>query len=179
MRGAGVLWANSNSAESKLQKALLLRIASIAFLMLLLLIPLVMIGGIVGDRQQLQRQVEDTVAGSFAGPQRLVGPLLVIPYVEREIAISTDESGRERKRTIEHQRQVLFATHSRDLISQVSPQNMLYLSEGNVTRLQMAMDMNDKNLVQTKTEELNDISRPYAERIMDMAIGKAMKGSKV
>ena len=109
MRGAGVLWANSNSAESKLQKALLLRIASIAFLMLLLMIPLMMIGGIVGDRQQLQRQVEDTVAGSFAGSQRLVGPLLVIPYIEREIEISTDERGREHKRTIEHQRQVLFA----------------------------------------------------------------------
>lgn len=45
--------------------------------------------------------------------------------------------------------------------------------------LQLSLDMNDKNLVQTKTEELNDISRPYAERIMDTAIGKAMKGSKI
>jgi molecular chaperone HscA len=45
--------------------------------------------------------------------------------------------------------------------------------------LQMAMDMNDKNLVQTKTEELNDISRPYAERIMDIAVGKALSGKKV
>jgi molecular chaperone HscA len=43
----------------------------------------------------------------------------------------------------------------------------------------LAMDMNDKNLVQTKTEELNNISRPYAERIMDEAIGKAMAGKKV
>lgn len=91
---------------------MVLRIASIAFLMLLLLVPLVMIGGIVANRQQLQRQVEDTVASSFAGPQRMVGPLLVIPYVEREIAISTDESGRQHKRTIEHQRQVLFVLNS-------------------------------------------------------------------
>jgi len=45
--------------------------------------------------------------------------------------------------------------------------------------LQLAMDMNDKNLVQTKTEELNDISRPYAERIMDIAVGKALSGKKV
>ena len=45
--------------------------------------------------------------------------------------------------------------------------------------LQLSLDMNDKNLIQTKTEELNDISRPYAERIMDLAIGKAMKGSKI
>jgi molecular chaperone HscA len=45
--------------------------------------------------------------------------------------------------------------------------------------LQLSLDMNDKNLIQSKTEELNDISRPYAERIMDMAIGKAMAGKKI
>jgi len=45
--------------------------------------------------------------------------------------------------------------------------------------LQLAIDMKDKNLVQAKTEELNDISRPYAERIMDSAIQKTMKGNKI
>ncbi len=45
--------------------------------------------------------------------------------------------------------------------------------------LQLSLDMNDKNLIQTKTEELNDISRPYAERIMDEAVQKAMKGNKI
>ncbi len=45
--------------------------------------------------------------------------------------------------------------------------------------LQLSLDMNDKNLVQAKTEELNEISRPYAERIMDIAVSNAMKGSKI
>ncbi len=45
--------------------------------------------------------------------------------------------------------------------------------------LQLSLDMNDKNLVQTKKEELNDISRPYAERIMDDAVSKAMAGKKI
>ncbi len=45
--------------------------------------------------------------------------------------------------------------------------------------LQLSLDMNDKNLIQTKTEELNDISRPYAERIMDYAVSKAMAGKKI
>lgn len=44
--------------------------------------------------------------------------------------------------------------------------------------LQLAMDMDDKNLIQAKTEALNDISRPYAERIMDLAVGKALSGKK-
>ena len=91
-----------------MQRSLLLRVASIAFLMLLLLVPLAMISGIVADRQRLQQQVEDTVSASFAGPQRLVGPLLVIPYVEREIIVGTDEHGRESRRTIEHPHQIVF-----------------------------------------------------------------------
>ncbi|MFZ1305444.1 MAG: Hsp70 family protein, partial [Ferruginibacter sp.] len=45
--------------------------------------------------------------------------------------------------------------------------------------LQLALDLNEKNLVQTKTEELNDISRPYAERIMDEAIQKNLAGNKI
>ncbi len=45
--------------------------------------------------------------------------------------------------------------------------------------LQLAMDLNDKNLIQLKTEELNNISRPYAERIMDAAISASMKGEEI
>ena len=48
-----------------------------------------------------------------------------------------------------------------------------------IQALQLSLEMNDKNLIQTKTEELNDISRPYAERVMDNAIGKAMAGKKI
>ena len=45
--------------------------------------------------------------------------------------------------------------------------------------LQLAVTMEDKDLIHTKIEELNNISRPYAERIMDEAIAVAMKGKTV
>ena len=45
--------------------------------------------------------------------------------------------------------------------------------------LQLAITMNDKNLIQTKIEELNEISRPFAERAMDSAVSGALKGKKV
>lgn len=91
-----------------MQKKLLLRVASILFLMVLPLIPLQMIGSIVRDRQQLQQQVEETVASSFAGAQRVVGPLLVVPYVEREIVVSTDDKGKESRHTVENQSQIVL-----------------------------------------------------------------------
>jgi len=45
--------------------------------------------------------------------------------------------------------------------------------------LQLALTMDDKDLIHSKVEALNDISRPYAERIMDQAIAVAMKGKTV
>ncbi|MEQ1516675.1 MAG: cell envelope integrity protein CreD [Usitatibacteraceae bacterium] len=91
-----------------MQKALLLRVGSIVLLTLLLLVPLGMIRSIVAERQQLQQQVENTVASSFAGSQRLIGPVLIVPYVERELVVSTDDRGKETKRNVEHQRRLLI-----------------------------------------------------------------------
>jgi len=45
--------------------------------------------------------------------------------------------------------------------------------------LQLALTMEDKDLIHRKVEELNDISRPYAERVMDQAVSSAMKGRTI
>ncbi|HMP94701.1 MAG TPA: Hsp70 family protein, partial [Phnomibacter sp.] len=45
--------------------------------------------------------------------------------------------------------------------------------------LQLAITMEDKNLINAKMEALNEVSRPYAERLMDTAISKALKGQTV
>ncbi len=45
--------------------------------------------------------------------------------------------------------------------------------------LQLAITMKDKNLIQSKTEELNDVTRPFAERAMDQAISGALKGKDI
>lgn len=42
--------------------------------------------------------------------------------------------------------------------------------------LQLALTMENKNLIQNKIEELNEITRPFAERAMDKAVGAALKG---
>lgn len=45
--------------------------------------------------------------------------------------------------------------------------------------LQLSLTMDDKDLIHSKVEALNDISRPYAERIMDLAVSAAIKGRAV
>ena len=57
--------------------------------------------------------------------------------------------------------------------------NELLLTANAMQALQLAVTMDDKDLIHKKIEELNDISRPYAERIMDTAIAGAMKGKAI
>ena len=45
--------------------------------------------------------------------------------------------------------------------------------------LQMALTMTDKDLIHVKTEELNEVTKPFAERAMDKAVSEALKGKKV
>lgn len=45
--------------------------------------------------------------------------------------------------------------------------------------LQMALTMEDKDLIHTKIEALNDVTRPFAERAMDAAVSGALKGRTI
>jgi molecular chaperone HscA len=45
--------------------------------------------------------------------------------------------------------------------------------------LQQAIYSKDKDRIHKETESLNDVSRPYAERVMEIALKDAMKGKKV
>jgi molecular chaperone HscA len=45
--------------------------------------------------------------------------------------------------------------------------------------LREAILAKDKDAIQQQTEKLNDISRPFAERVMDSALKDAMKGKKI
>ena len=45
--------------------------------------------------------------------------------------------------------------------------------------LLQSLTMKDKDLIHKKIEELNEISKPYAERLMDTAISAAMKGKTI
>jgi molecular chaperone HscA len=68
-----------------------------------------------------------------------------------------------------------FLTKNTELITK---EEMLATAQA-MQNLQLALTMDDKNLIQTKIEELNEISRPFAERAMDAAVGGALKGKTI
>ncbi|SES29057.1 Fe-S protein assembly chaperone HscA [Pedobacter rhizosphaerae] len=48
-----------------------------------------------------------------------------------------------------------------------------------ISALKNALTLNDKDLILKKADELNEFTRPFAERVMDAAISTAMKGKKI
>ena len=63
-----------------MNRSLLFKLGAIALLILLLLIPLLMINGIIADRQLTRDTVLEDIARSSSYSQRLTGPVMVVPY---------------------------------------------------------------------------------------------------
>ena len=62
--------------------------------------------------------------------------------------------------------------------SYITEAERLATQEG-IQALQKAIDAKDKNSIMSLTEELNKITSPYAERVMDIAVAEALKGKGV
>lgn len=75
-----------------LKQSLFVKLASIGFLILLLMIPTSMIQSLIGERQQRQEEAIREVSSSWGAPQTIIGPVLTIPYNRWE----EYESGKKR-----------------------------------------------------------------------------------
>ncbi len=64
----------------RLAQSVSVKLLVIGFLALILLIPSFQIGSLIRERQQRQRSVVTEVGRSWAGPQVIAGPVLVLPY---------------------------------------------------------------------------------------------------
>lgn len=83
-----------------MQRKLFFKLASIAVLSVLLLIPLGMIEGQIMARGARQAEVVRNIAESAAGPQTLIGPVLAVRYRERvERRVKDPETGHETLRS--------------------------------------------------------------------------------
>lgn len=77
-----------------LQRSMLAKVAGLLFLVLLLCIPLAKIDSISEGRGESQREAARELASTYAGPQTMVGPLLLVPYVEHWVEPVRDARGK-------------------------------------------------------------------------------------
>ncbi|QCI65793.1 cell envelope integrity protein CreD [Phreatobacter stygius] len=71
------------ASGSQLIRSPVFKLAAIGLLTLLLVVPLIAISSLRGERSQRAAEVVREVAGAWAGEQTIVGPILVLPYVSR------------------------------------------------------------------------------------------------
>jgi inner membrane protein len=67
----------------------------VGVLMLVLLVPLAMINGTIKERANYRQEAVAAIAESYAGPQVLGGPVLVVPYVDTAMVEGIDNEGRK------------------------------------------------------------------------------------
>ena len=81
-----------------MQRTLLWKIALIGLVALLLQIPVEMIRGLVAERKHARDGVIAEIASRTSEAQRIVGPMLYVPWTRRstEATTTTDDSGRSR-----------------------------------------------------------------------------------
>ncbi len=65
-----------------MNRKFVIKIGIIAGLILLLLIPLGMISGVIGERSSYRFSAQQSIAESWTGAQKFLGPVLVVPYME-------------------------------------------------------------------------------------------------
>jgi inner membrane protein len=77
-----------------LQSSMLVKVAGLLMLTLLLCIPLAEINSINRERGRSQREAAEELAATYASAQTMVGPVLLVPYVERWMEPLRDAQGK-------------------------------------------------------------------------------------
>jgi inner membrane protein len=107
------------AGKSRLNLAL--KAMVVAGLTVLLLIPLAMINGTIKERTFYRQQAVSKVAESFAGPQLLTGPVLVIPYSDAVQVLEKDAFGKPVMRVERSDRHWIFFPAAMSLQGKVLP----------------------------------------------------------
>ena len=89
----------------------------VAFLILLLLVPLFLVFGLVHEREGRARQVQGEVARVWGAAQQLSGPFLVVPYTVRLETVQGDKRVEQVQ-----ERRAVFLPEQLDAKAEVSSQ---------------------------------------------------------
>jgi inner membrane protein len=101
-----------------IQESVMVKLFSIGFLLLILLIPTAWIQSLMEERQSRANTVMTEVSDKWSGSQTVSGPILVIPYKKHEII----DRGKDGTEIREHIEKAYFLPEELDINGKVSPQ---------------------------------------------------------
>lgn len=91
----------ANKRIISMNDTLTIRAMIVGVIAIVMLIPLMMMQGVVDERNGLYSNVLHDIANTWGGQQVLQGPVLVVPFIEKHVSKETikDEVGKERIKT--------------------------------------------------------------------------------
>jgi inner membrane protein len=101
-----------------IQESIMIKLFSIGFLILILMLPSSWIESLMYERQQRADDVIDEVAEKWSGSQTLSGPVLVIPY-RKQVVVDKGKSGKEVTEYIER---AFFLPDQLNITGSVTPE---------------------------------------------------------
>jgi inner membrane protein len=101
-----------------IQESIMVKLFSIGFLILLLLIPSSSIESLIYERQQRADEVISEVADKWSGAQTISGPVLIIPYKKMEVI----DRGKDGKEIREHVEKAFFLPEQLDVRGKLDPE---------------------------------------------------------
>lgn len=101
-----------------IQESIMVKLFSIGFLILILLIPSAWIENLIYERQLRADQVIEEVASKWSDAQTISGPVLIIPYKKNEVI----NSGKEGQQIRAYEEKAFFLPHQLDITGNIDPQ---------------------------------------------------------
>lgn len=101
-----------------LQESITIKLFSIGFLLLILLIPLSWVDDLIRERQFRSDEVLLDITNKWSGRQSISGPVIVLPYKYTEVV---REKGQEPK-VVEYIRRAYFSPEELNVVGKVEPQ---------------------------------------------------------
>ncbi len=86
-----------------------------------LIVPLLMVYGLVSDRQHQARVAQDTITAGSGGAQVISGPVLVIPYRDNRTTVEMVD-GRSVTRTVEVRSHIYLSPETQDIATTLEPE---------------------------------------------------------
>jgi inner membrane protein len=103
-----------------IQESIMVKLFSIGFLIIILLIPSSWIQDMIVERQQRAEQVMSEVADKWSGSQTISGPVLVVPYRKQEVI----DKGKDGKEIREHIEKAYFLPEDLDITGTIKPETL-------------------------------------------------------
>lgn len=114
-----------DSLNHGLQRSAGAKLAMAGLIALVLIVPLMMVYGLVYDRESQSHTAQASIAQGWGGQQVVTGPVMVIPWID-EVTRTETVDGQQRTAATRHRRELFLSPAHQSVATQIDPDRKGY-----------------------------------------------------